>query len=160
MCVSYLICNKNTNFKLLHCSAFNENSDNIIIVGLKNSGKSRLVYSKAKTGDLIYADDLLLWSQKDSIFTSIGLPLRLRKTKELIEERSIKGKFFIGESILYSHSKHFNIAPLGTNFELDKVLFIGGRFQVKNIPIFKFFSFLKNYIIDEEFYQLKKKTIL
>ena len=160
LCISYLICLENKNFKLIHCSAFSKDGKNTIVVGKKNSGKSRLIYSKAKSGNLIYADDLLLWSQKDSIFTSIGLPLRLRKTKELIESQPVKGKLFFGKNILYSHSRSFDIAPLGVNFELDKVLFIEGGFQTKEIPMFKFFSFLKNYVIDEDFYRLKKKTIL
>jgi hypothetical protein len=160
LCISYFICYKNKNFKLLHCSAFSENGKNIIVTGAKKSGKSRLVYSKAKSGNLIYADDLLLWSHRDSVFTSIGLPLRLRRARELIENQPVKGKFLFGKNILYSHNSHFNIAPLGMSFELDKVLFMEDNFQAKDIPIFKFFNFLKDYIIDEDLYKLEKETIL
>ena len=59
LCLSYLVANKTQAFGLLHCASYAEAGENIILLGEKKSGKSAKTLSKAISGELIYADDLL-----------------------------------------------------------------------------------------------------
>ena len=157
LCLSYLVINKTKDFKLLHCASYAEEDKNIITVGPKNSGKSELILSKATTGKRIYSDDLLLWSTKKGVFTSLGLPLRLRRTAiSLIKDKSIKEKFLIGKNILYSHQKKFDNAKFGTNFSLDELKIMDKNFKEKDVPIYKLLSCIEPYLIGDHFFSHKK----
>ena len=157
LCLSYLVVNKTKDFKLLHCASYAEEDKNIITVGPKNSGKSELILSKAIAGKRIYSDDLLLWSIREGVFISLGLPLRLRKTAvSLIKDKSIKEKFLIGKNILYSHRNFFDNAKLGTSFSLDELKIMDKNFKEKDVPIYKLLTCIEPYLISDRFFSHKK----
>lgn len=157
LCLSYLTANKNNCFKLIHCASYVEDDKNIIVIGQKKSGKSELVLSKAISGNLIYADDLLLWNPKKGVFISLGLPLRIRKSSPLLSDHTlIKDKFLIGKNILYSHQKYFNNAKFGVSFSLDRLKTVDKNFKTKNVPIHKILTYLEQHLISDNFTSYKK----
>ena len=157
LCLSYLLANKNTNLKLLHCASYVEADQNVILLGEKKSGKSEYVLSKAIAGHKIYADDLLLWQPKKSEFIALGLPLRVRRsTTSLANDSAAKDKFLAGKNILYSHKKFFNQAELGEGFLLDQVKLMKDGFIAVNVPIYQFQKQLERHLISDNFISYKK----
>ncbi len=159
LCLSYLLANKTQEFGLLHCASYTETGKNIILLGDKKSGKSAKTLSKAIAGELIYADDLLLWHAKRGVFVALGLPLRLRRTMiSLIDGDTVKDKFIIGKNILYSHQKFFNNAKLGDEFSLDQLKLMSENFDfaTKDISMYKTLLYLKQHLIADNFLSIKK----
>jgi hypothetical protein len=158
LCLSYLLANKTQEFSLLHCASYTEAGKNIILLGDKKSGKSAKTLSKTIAGELIYADDLLLWHAKRGIFVALGLPLRLRRTMiPLIDSDTVKDKFIIGKNILYSHQNFFNNAKLGDEFLLDQLKLMSENFDfaIKDIPVYKTLFYLKQHLIAGNFISIK-----
>lgn len=148
---SYRIVSK-TKFKyrLIHCSAFQENNKNTIIIGEKRAGKSQLVLNKAQSDTLILADDLILWNTEKSNFVALGLPIRLRKTPHNLRQiEKLKSSFLIGKYIMYSHNSLFNIAQLGEAFLLDKVSRLNTDHKLKKVSIFSSTKVIKTGLINK-----------
>ena len=146
-----------TNLNAYNLLTNNHFDQNIFLFGQKKSGKSELVLSKAISGNLIYADDLLLWNPKKGVFISLGLPLRIRKSSPLLSDHTlIKDKFLIGKNILYSHQKYFNNAKFGVSFSLDRLKTVDKNFKTKNVPIHKILTYLEQHLISDNFTSYKK----
>jgi hypothetical protein len=153
--ISYLVCTKNNHLRLLHCSSYRDNNENIILVGNKNSGKSRFVQEKAIDNYHIYADDLLIWT-KNTTFVSLGLPLRIRR-ENIQNKQLIKKNFLVGKNILYSHINSFDLAKFGDEFELDKLLLMMPNYSPEKVSLLNTFKVIKKFIIDENLYTIKRK---
>lgn len=122
LCLAYFISAKIKMTKLIHCGSFCDSGSYTIILGAKNSGKSTLLLQKSQQGNLVLADDLLLWFPMLGKFTCLGLPLRLRvagfgSNGEALNLR----RFVIGERIAYSRNHAVEIAQAGHTFTPDHV---------------------------------------
>ncbi|MDV7270595.1 hypothetical protein RYZ20_06750 [Thioclava sp. A2] len=160
LCLSYLLCAAKPSTILLHCAAFVEGSQNHIVVGEKNRGKSTLVYQKAAGGTKILADDLLLWDVPEGVFMTLGLPLRMRRPLfGLAEHPDHKQKFLAGRSIAYSRAGGFNIAGVGECFALDALFELSQERVAQKVNLLKLRPALKKFSIAPTFSTLKKSQL-
>lgn len=158
--LAYQWCNAEVTAHLLHCAGFRQNGENFVVVGEKNSGKSTRVLHAALDGLEILADDLLLWYPSSGRFKTLGLPLRLRRPVHSKEGNGISNEmFFASDDIAYSKTGHFNIAPGGREFLLDKLLTLAPDHSCKNVPLLQTATKLHHHVIGEEYTSLKKLNI-
>ena len=160
LCLAYYICGQNDEISLLHCAAFFEGNRTTIVVGKKNIGKSSIVYKKALQRVKIIADDILFWHQKLGKFSSIGLPLRLRRPVITWDGYNANpDHFFAGSTVVYSKNTAFDIAPIGETFLIDELLEVKENFICKPVSLWKTPGKLAEFLIDEKYTDLKKTRI-
>jgi hypothetical protein len=156
LALSYLIAAR-ARAKLVHCGAFVENErENVALFGKKNSGKSTFVFEKACNGDQVLADDLLLWSPATGSFSCLGLPLRMRRpVRGIHREERLVSAFIAGETLAYSRSGYFNIAPVGKRVFLDRLYLYAER-CLNPVDMRRYPSILLENVIAEKFLELRR----
>lgn|GEM_PF-607576 len=160
LCLCYQLCAQKKDTVLLHCAAFVEGGKNHILVGQKNRGKSTLTYKKAVEGTKILSDDLLLWDVPKGRFTTLGLPLRMRRPLYgAADHPEHRHKFLAGKSIAYSRTGGFNIAPVGESFALDALFELSAERIAKRLGFLQLRPALRRFRIAAEYCTLKKDCV-
>lgn len=160
VCLSYTMTTQTKGAVLLHCAAYGTTEACHIVVGEKNSGKSTLAYDRARSGQSIAADDLLIWIPRQGVFRTLGLPIRMRRpVLSPNGDLADPDKFFAGAHIAYSRKDAFDIMPAGQTLWLDRLWTLGPQHQVQNVPVLKIATTLNRHLIDDSFTRLKKQLM-
>ena len=153
--VAYYVTAKFEGASLLHCAAYKHDGKNTIVFGKKNSGKSSHVFTKAKEGATILADDLLIWQPKSAMAICLGLPLRMRRPVIGLEgQQQKKPQFIAGKQTAYAQRDVFQIAKAGSYFTPDRIYQLVAH-ELKAVSFFKWLKVMSAHRISDDFLQLK-----
>lgn len=107
---------------LIHAAGFSVGRQAEVVFGARKAGKSVLTARRAAAGDLIYADDLLLWAERKLYFVGLGLAPRLRRpVLDDILVNLPKDAFIAGAYTCYLDKTHIDLAPAGSNLRPDYI---------------------------------------
>jgi len=158
--LAYIVLRKYRNARLIHCAAYEIKGEAHLIVAQKNLGKSTLIYQKTCNGELVLADDLLIWLPQTAEFVCLGLPIRLRRPVLGVDGKAADpDSFFAGNGIAYSKSGVFSIAPFGHRVLLDHIWQIKRDYVPVKIPIYKAAQTLNDFLIGPEFSEKRKDKV-
>ena len=151
LCIAYIVTNKIRGAKLLHCAAFKDNDENVIIFGRKKAGKSSLALKKVQSDAILFADDLLLWIPRSAQFICLGLPIRMRRPIHNINENI--PQFIAGKQTAYAHKNAFRVAEAGFTFTPDQILLIDCN-EIIPMSLLKWPKLIAQYTISDDFTEI------
>ena len=130
ICVAFTIAHNFNHMRLMHCAAYANSKEAVLLFGKRKSGKSTLVTKKALADYKVYGDDICLWSTKGERIISLGFPIRRRRPVFYEENnQSYNDCFIAGHSLAYSRKNCFRLASPGESIEPTEVYELTRGFQ-------------------------------
>lgn len=131
--------------QLIHCAGFVREGHGHAILGTRKAGKSLLVAREAACGAQVFADDLMLWSERGT-FTALGLPVRLRRpVPEDILAALGHHAMIPGARTCYLSPAATALAPAGTALPLDRVETLGPDRRLRKVRFYKVQSKIQSH---------------
>lgn len=122
--LAYYVADTISDATLIHGAAYIEDSECVLVLGDKKSGKSYLTAQKCSKGALSISDDLLIWDGASKI-TSLGFPIRLRRpvSDELLTMIGPQN-LLVGHSLAFVNPTTLRLQVGGRQWEINKVVIL------------------------------------
>ena len=158
--LAYLYARSKSEYRLIHCSAYSDGRQNILLLGNKKSGKSFQATFHGLVGGILFADDLLLWNASSGRFLTLGLPPRLRRPVHPdILEKAGTDCFLTGRDLVYMKKGGYAGTAVGTAIEFDRVCIFNTPQDHEDIPLLSYAKEIRKREIQDKFWKNKKQSL-
>ena len=156
----YFYAKHHTKQHLIHCAAYSDGQENILLLGNKKSGKSFLATQHGLNGGQFIADDLLLWHPGRGNFKAIGLPPRLRRPVHTdIMKSTNSDSFLVGHDLAYMKTDSYKGISAGSIIEFDRVRVFKSPHVSSDVKLHDYAKEIRKRQIRGSLWSIKKESL-